>query len=110
MTLERKTWSPPRELPRYALDERLLVKGTSKLHGRTKDISETGLGATVAGELQLNESVELEFYLPGSLKPLTFPAEVRYRRGFQYGFFFLRVTEHQRNLIQAAALRLKLVK
>jgi hypothetical protein len=109
MTQERKTWSPPREAPRYALDERLIVKGTSKLHGRTKDIGENGLGATVAGELNLYESVELEFYLPGSLTPVTIPAEVRYRRGFQYGFVFLHVTERQKALIQAAALRLKVV-
>jgi hypothetical protein len=109
MTQERKMWSPPRESPRYALDERLIVKGASKLHGRTKDISESGLGATVAGDLNLYESVELEFYLPGSLTPVMIPAEVRYRRGFQYGFVFLQVTERQKALIHGAALRLKLV-
>jgi hypothetical protein len=109
MTHERKRWSPPRELPRYALDERLIVRSSRTLHGRTKDISEAGLGATVAGELNLHESVELEFYLPGSRAPLTFPAEVRYRRGFQYGFRFLDVTGHQKELIRGAAFRLKLV-
>jgi hypothetical protein len=110
MGQERNTWSPPRESPRYALDQRLIVKTEGgKLHGRTKDISEKGLGATVAGELSLYESVELEFYLPGSLTPVKIHAEARYRQGFQYGFCFLGITERQKGLIEKAALHLKLV-
>jgi hypothetical protein len=88
------------------MDQRLVVKAGVTLHGRTKDISESGLGATVAGELKMHESVELELYLPGSLTPQRFTAEVRYRRGFQYGFCFLNATDQQKNLIREAALHL----
>lgn len=91
------------------MDQRLVIKsGGVTLHGRTKDISETGLGATVADELEMHEQVELEFYLPGSLVPQRFMGEVRYRRGFQYGFCFLHATDTQKNLIREAALYLTL--
>lgn len=90
------------------MDQRLVIKAGATFHGRTKDISENGLGATVAGELKMHESVELEFYLPGSLVPQRFTAEVRFRRGFQYGFCFLDATEEQKTLIRGAALHLKL--
>ena len=88
------------------MDQRLVVKAGVTLHGRTKDISESGLGATVAGEVKMHEAVELEFYLPGSRVPQRFPAEVRYRRGFQYGFCFLNTTDQQKNLMREAALHL----
>jgi hypothetical protein len=52
--------------------------------------------------------VELEFYLPGALAPQKFRAEVRYRRGFQYGFCFLDATDQQKSMIREAALHLKL--
>jgi PilZ domain len=100
-------WSTPRVSPRYAMDQRLIIKAGDILHGRTKDISETGLGATVAGELKMHESVELEFNLPGSPVRLRFLAEVRYRRGFQYGFCFLNATDEQKSMIREAVLHLK---
>ncbi len=90
------------------MDQRLIIKAGTTLHGRTKDISESGLGATVAGELTMHESVELEFYLPGALAPQKFRAEVRYRRGFQYGFCFLDATDQQKSMIREAVLHLKL--
>jgi hypothetical protein len=90
------------------MDQRLVIKAGTTLHGRTKDISESGVGATVAGELKMHETVELELYLPGSLAPQRFAAEVRYRRGFQYGFCFLHATDQQKNLIREAALYLSL--
>jgi PilZ domain len=69
MSEERQgRWTPPRASPRYAMDQRLVVKAGVTLHGRTKDISETGLGATVAGELKMHEPVELELYLPAEIR------------------------------------------
>jgi hypothetical protein len=91
------------------MDQRLIIRAGATLHGRTKDISESGVGATVAGELKMHETVELELFLPGSLVPQSFAAEVRYRRGFQYGFCFLYPTEQQKTLIREAALHLTVV-
>ncbi len=99
-------WSTPRAFPRYLIDQRLIVKAGRVFHGRTKDISEAGLGATVAGELNGNGLVELEFHLPGKLTPLQLTAEIRYHQGFQYGFRFVNPTDQQRAMIREAAAHL----
>jgi hypothetical protein len=99
-------WSIPRAFPRYLLDQRIILRSEGVFHGRTKDISEAGLGATVAGELPRNGLVELEFYLPGKQTPLLLKAEIRYHQGFQYGFRFVDTTEQQRALIREATANL----
>ncbi len=100
-------WPTPRTVLRYIMDQRLVVEAGTKLHGRTKDISEIGLGATVAGELSIDETVELEFFVTGSLAPFKLKAEVRYRQGFQYGFRFVNVTDQQLGIIREAMLYLQ---
>lgn len=78
-----------RKYERYQLDVRLIVKTkTATFHGRTKNLAEGGMGATVAGEIPLHEVVEVQFQLPGSSEPVVLAAEVRFRQGFQYGFKF----------------------
>jgi len=98
----------PRAYPRYLIDQRLIIRAGMLFNGRTKDISEGGLGATVAGELRGAATVELEFYLPGKLVPMKLLAEVRYRQGFQYGFRFLDVTPEQRHAIREATIQMVL--
>lgn len=79
-----------RKYARYLMDQRIIVRtGTQTLHGRTKNLAEGGMAATVAGEMALGEKVELQFQLPESSDPLVVQAEIRYRQGFQYGFKFL---------------------
>lgn len=87
------------------MDQRLLLRGAgATFHGRTKDISENGLGAVVAGELDANAPLELEFYLPGRLNAVKLAAEVRYHQGFQYGFQFLDVNNQQRDMIRESII------
>jgi hypothetical protein len=93
-------WTKPRAHTRFLLDLLLVVKGKETQHGRTKDIAEGGLGATIPGDIAIGEVVELEFQLPQMTEPMKFKAEVRYRRGFQYGFRFLHPTEQQREIIR----------
>lgn len=95
-------WTKPREHSRYLLDQRLVVRAKETLHGRSKDIAEGGLGATIPGNIAVGEIVELELHLPGSSEPLKLKAEVRYRQGFQYGFKFLHVTSQQKEVIRRA--------
>lgn len=104
MREKEKTWPNPRAHPRYLMDQRLIVRSQSVLHGRTKDISEGGLGATVAGEVPSNALIELHFHLPDSTTPMKITAEVRYRQGFQYGFRFLAATEQQKKQIREALI------
>lgn len=80
---------------------RLVVKvKKATLLGRTKDIAEGGLGATIPGNIAIGEIVELEFQVADAQEPLKLKAEVMYCKGFQYGFRFLHATEQQRELIR----------
>jgi hypothetical protein len=110
MSVEHKQhpWTLPRAHSRFLLDLRLVVRAKEALHGRTKDIAEGGLGATIPGEIDIGETVELELQLQEAAEPLKLKAEVRYRRGFQYGFKFLHATEQQRELIRRATHDLRL--
>ena len=101
-------WTLPRAHSRFLLDLRLVVRAKEIQHGRTKDIAEGGLGATIPGEIEIGEIVELELQLNETVEPLKIQAEVRYRRGFQYGFKFLHATEQQRELIRRTTHDLRL--
>jgi hypothetical protein len=93
-------WTLPRANPRFLLDVRLVVKAKETLFGRTKDIAEGGLGATMPGNIAVGEIVELELQLPETTEVLKLKAEVRYSQGFQYGFRFLNSTQQQREIIR----------
>jgi len=89
------------------IDLRLVVKDkTATLHGRSKNLGEGGMGATIAGDIPLGELVEVQFQVPLAAEPLVIRAEVRYRQGFQYGFKFLDPTEAQLELIRTAVRNL----
>src|SRR5438046_8624499 len=89
------SWPVTREYLRYVIDLRLVVRTSEKLYGRTKDLGDGGLGATVAGDIPVGEIAELECQLPGADDPMTIYAEVRYRQGCQYGFRFVNTTDRQ---------------
>lgn len=95
-------WKTPRAHPRFLLDIRLMIRAKEVLNGRTKDVGEGGLGATIPGTLESGEIVELEFQLPETTETLRMKAEVRYSQGFQYGFRFLHASDRQRELIRNA--------
>jgi len=102
--------APLRDYSRFFIDLRLVVRASSRLYGRTRDVSETGLGATVAGDIKMGEVVELEFKLPETATPLIMMAEIRYRQGFQYGFRFLNPTAQEREMIRRATRYLPVVR
>ena len=98
---------PSRKFGRSLIDLRLVVKDkTTTLHGRSKNLAEGGMGATIAGDIPLGELVEVQFQVPQATEPLVIRAEVRYRQGFQYGFKFLQPTEEQLELIRATVRNL----
>jgi len=101
-------WSIAREYTRHLIDIRLIVKTSTVLHGRTRNLGEGGLGATVAGDMPLGEIVKLEFQLPEVPEPIQLHAEVRYRQGFQFGFKFINPTTEQMALIRRATRYLPL--
>jgi hypothetical protein len=93
-----------RRFPRHALDVRVSVhafrSGESlSFWGRSSEIGEDGVGATLTGELQAGEVVSMERSLPMAPFPIKFRALVRYRDGLRHGFEFLTLSAAQRDEI-----------
>ena len=99
-----------REHARFALDLRLIVRTATRIYGRTRDISESGLGATVPEDLSLGDMMELEFELPEATEPLTIIARVSYRHGFHYGFRFVSPTSRQIQQIRRSTRSLPVIR
>lgn len=94
-----------RRYPRYALDVRLQVKmfqdGEFRTcWGRSTEMGQDGIGATLTGSLETGEIVTLEIPLPLTPYPIKVRAIVRYRQGLRYGFEFLTLNEAQRDTVR----------
>jgi PilZ domain len=94
-----------RRFPRFAIDVRMQVRmfqdGEFRAcWGRSIELGQDGIGATLTGELESGEIVSLEIPLPLSPYPLKVRAIVRYRQGLRYGFEFLTLNEAQRDIIR----------
>src|ERR1700693_3187121 len=94
-----------RRFQRYGIDLRIQVKmfqGGEFLScwGRSTELGEDGIGATLTGELETGEIVSLEIPLPLSSYPLKVRAIVRYRQGLRYGFEFLTLNDNERKIIR----------
>ncbi len=87
-----------------------MVRTAMRIYGRMRDISETGLGATVPSELASGELMELEFQFPDEPAPLTLIAEVSFCQGFHYGFKFVGPTPAQRTTIRRNTRALPVVR
>jgi hypothetical protein len=92
--------------PRYVFEARIrlrLQRGPQALvvGGWARDLSESGLGAFVAEQLQLGEHVMLEIPLAGG-QPASVPAVVVRSLGTQYGFSFTALSPSQRQDMQEA--------
>lgn len=68
--------------------------------GRSTELGQDGIGATLTGDLETGEIVSLEIPLPLNPYPLKVRAIVRYRQGLRYGFEFLTLSDTQRDMIR----------
>ncbi|HET6181888.1 MAG TPA: PilZ domain-containing protein [Candidatus Sulfotelmatobacter sp.] len=94
-----------RRFPRFTIDVRLQVKMFQdgefrSCWGRSTEMGQDGIGATLTGSLETGEIVTLEIPLPLSPYPVKVRAIVRYRQGLRYGFEFLTLNNAQRDTIQ----------
>jgi hypothetical protein len=94
-----------RRYPRFAIDVRMQVRmfqsgEFQNCWGRTTELGQDGIGATLTGELQTGEIVSLEIPLPLSPYPLKVRAIVRYCDGLRYGFEFLTLNNAQREMLR----------
>jgi hypothetical protein len=93
-----------RRFPRFAIDVRLQVKMFQdgefrSCWGRSVEMGQDGIGATLTGTLETGEIVTLEIPLPLTPYPIKVRAIVRYCQGLRYGFEFLTLNNHQRDTI-----------
>lgn len=93
-----------RRFPRFAIDLRLQVKmfqaGEFRAcWGRSTEMGQDGIGATLTGSLEPGEIVTLDIPLPLTPYPIKVRAIVRYRQGLRYGFEFLTLNDSQRDTI-----------
>jgi hypothetical protein len=98
-------WAVRRRYPRYTLDVRLQVKMFQEgefrtCWGRSTEIGQDGIGATLTGTLTTGEIVTLEIPLPLTPYPIKVRAIVRFCQGLRYGFEFLTMNESQRDTVQ----------
>ena len=94
-----------RRYPRFAVDVRMQVRMFQagefrSCWGRSTELGQDGIGATLTGDLETGEIVSLEIPLPLSPYPLKVRAIVRYRQGLRYGFEFLTLNDSQRDMIR----------
>jgi hypothetical protein len=94
-----------RRFPRFAIDVRLQVKMFQagefrSCWGRSTEMGQDGIGATLTGSLEPGEIVTLEIPLPLTPYPIKVRAIVRYRQGLRYGFEFLTLNDGQRDTIE----------
>jgi hypothetical protein len=94
-----------RRFPRFTIDMRLQVKmfqgGEFRTcWGRSTEMGQDGIGATLTGSLEPGEIVTLDVPLPLAPYPIKVRAIVRYRQGLRYGFEFLTLNASQRDTIE----------
>ncbi len=90
-----------RRFSRYRFDVRIQVSvfregQTTAYWGRTNELGQDGVGATLSGEVHAGEVVSLEFPIPTPPHLMKLRAVVRYSDGLRCGLEFLVVTDEQR--------------
>jgi hypothetical protein len=93
-----------RRFPRVPLDVRLAVqvlRGEEKVSvwGRSHELGQDGIGATLTGGMEPGEVVWLEISLPLAAAPMRMRAIVRFRDGLRHGFEFLAMSGEQRSTL-----------
>jgi hypothetical protein len=100
---QQKGWQNRRNTPRYYFDQRIKVyAGKDTFHGRTRDISETGMGVVIPDAVPTGSRVKLEFALGGGKAALLVDAILRHHRGFYNGFEFADVNPTSQHAINGA--------
>jgi len=95
----------PRRFARWHLDARIQISVfregvTALLWGRTSELGEDGIGATLSGELVVGEVVAIEFPVPVAPYLMKVKGIVRYSHGLRCGFEFLVVTGEQKETLR----------
>ncbi len=106
-----KAQKAARRFPRYRFDARVEASVfrdgvTVTLWGRTNELAQDGLGATLSGAVQAGEVVSLEFPIPAAPHLMKLRGVVRYSDGLRCGVEFLVVTGEQRMTLRQVCVLL----
>ena len=100
---QQRGWQNRRMTARYYFDQRIKVyAGKETFHGRTRDISETGIGVVIPDNVPTGSRVRLEFAVAPGKPPLLVDAVLRHHRGFYNGFEFADVKPDLQHTINGA--------
>ena len=96
--------SDRRRHPRFPIDLRVTwIQGDGSTVrgavGRACDISQSGISVFLPKTLHVGETSELQFKLPTCHEPMRVRVVLRTRDSFRYGFEFISLSAHQRNLL-----------
>lgn len=94
-----------RRFTRHRMDARIQLSvfrdgANTSLWGRTSELGQDGVGATLSAELVVGEVVSMEFPIPVAPYFMKVRAITRYCEGLRCGFEFLIVTEDQRETLR----------
>lgn len=94
-----------RRWPRYKISVPIrvivnLVDKTRIIEGRGNELSEGGMAVTAGVELDINNSLMIEFTPPYTSLPIRVKGEVRNRHGYRYGVEFCRQGEEQTTQVE----------
>lgn len=79
-----------RMAPRYKVELQVTVISAGRsLHARTCDLSQTGMGLFLTGDLEIGERVLLQYALGDGSPPKKVQGIVRNRNGHRYGVEFV---------------------
>ncbi len=103
-----------RRYPRYELDTEVnvTVSGIEKCdvrRGRSLNLNQAGLGGLFVAGWDVGTSVNLEFSVPITSRPLTVRALVRNRSDHRYGFEFVDLSRTQQEIITKTCATLGLL-
>ena len=104
-TAQQPAPSQKRRFPRFPIDVRIDLSvfrdgATTLLWGRTNELGQDGIGATLTEALQVGEVVSMEFPIPVAPYRMKVRAIVRYARGLRCGFEFLILSEDLRETLR----------
>jgi hypothetical protein len=75
---------------------------TSAIWGRTNEIGQDGIGATLTEVMQVGEVVSMEFPIPVAPYQVKVRGIVRYVNGLRCGFEFLVLSDNLRDTLRRA--------
>jgi hypothetical protein len=106
-----KAYERLRRFSRYRFDVRIQVSvfrdgETTTYWGRTSELGQDGIGATLSGEVKTGEVVSLEFPIPPAPYLMKLRAIARYNDGLRCGFEFLVLTKEQRLAVRQVCVAL----